>query len=175
MVEEKRRSIFTIGRLFDVLAILAIGFVLWKVFIFPRELSSSPTPAPHVTYKRLDGSTFALASQRGHIVFLDFYASWCEPCKIESPMVERYARAHPEIEVVPIDVGEPASVAARYAEKMHLGNVALDPSSTAQGYFQVNGFPTVVVVDPKGMVRASWTGLNPAIELAMSNAEKQLR
>ncbi len=90
-------------------------------------------------------------------------------------MVERYARAHPEVEVVPVDVGEPQAVAARYAEKMHLGNVALDPTRSAQGYFAVQGFPTIVVVDTQGKIRASWTGFNPAIELAMSHAEKRLR
>ena len=177
MIERAKRPIFTVARFFDVLAILAIAFVVWKIFLAPRMIKTDALaqPAPHVVFQRLDGSEFALASQRGHVVFLDFFASWCEPCRLESPMVQRYARAHPEIEVVPVDVGEPPAVAARYAQKMHLGNVALDPTSSAQGYFSVQGFPTIIVIDTQGKIRASWTGFNPAIELAMSNAEKHLR
>jgi len=177
MVEQTRRPIFTIGRLFDVLAICAIAFVGWKIFLAPRIFKGDATamPAPHIVYQRLDGARFALTSRHGHVVFLDFYASWCEPCRLESPMVEHYARTHPEIEVVPIDVGEPRLVVEHYAQKLHLGNVAMDPSSTAQGYFAIQGFPTIVVVDAHGKVRASWEGFNPAIELAMSNAEKRLR
>lgn len=177
MLEPAKRPIFTTGRFFDALVVVALAFVAWKVFLAPRMLKvdAKAQPAPHVVYQRLDGSSFALASQQGHLVFLDFYASWCEPCRLEIPMVERYARAHPEIEVVPVDVGEPPAIAANYAQKLHLGNVALDPKSTAQGYFAIEGFPTVVVVDTQGKIRASWAGFNPAIELAMSNAEKRLR
>jgi thiol-disulfide isomerase/thioredoxin len=177
MVEPAKRPIFTVGRYLDVLVVLVVAFVAWKVFLAPRmfKTDAKAQPAPHVVYQRLDGSSFALAAQQGHLVFLDFFASWCEPCRLELPMVERYAREHPEIEVVPVDVGEPSAVAASYAQKLHLGNVALDPKSTAQGFFAVEGFPTVVVVDPQGKIRASWSGLNPAIELAMSNAEKKLK
>ena len=158
-----------------MLAILAIAFVGWRIFVAPRFFRDAVYPAPHVVYHRLSGDTFALASQQGHVVFLDFFASWCEPCTLEMPMVERYARAHPEIEVIPIDVGEPPVVAAAFAQKYRLGDVALDPAASAQGYFQIQGFPTVVVIDPQGKIRASWAGFNPAIELAMGNAEKQLR
>jgi thiol-disulfide isomerase/thioredoxin len=166
-----------VNRLFDLLAIGAIAFVAWRIFVAPRALepSASAFPAPHVSYRRLHGDTFALTGHRGHVVFLDFFASWCEPCRLEMPMVERYARSHPEIEVVPVDVGEPAIVASAFAQKFHLGNVALDPTSSAQGFFSIEGFPTIVVVDPEGRVRATWPGFNPAIELAMGNAEKTLR
>jgi len=105
---------------------------------------------------------------------LDFYASWCEPCQLETPMIERYARANPQAAVVPIDVGEPAAVAAHFAQRYKLKGVVLDPSSSSQGFFQIDGFPTIVVVDPQGRIRATWSGFNPAIELAMSNAAKKL-
>lgn len=125
-------------------------------------------------YELLDGGTFSLANERGHVVFLDFYASWCEPCKLSLPLVERWHRSHPAAVVVPIDVAEPRTVAAEFARRYALQNVALDPHTTASSYFGVQGFPTIVVVDPQGDIRAKWEGLNPAIGLAMSNAEKNL-
>ncbi|MDQ2865475.1 MAG: TlpA family protein disulfide reductase [Candidatus Eremiobacteraeota bacterium] len=136
---------------------------------------ASAYPAPVVAYQRLDGGTFRLQQARGHVVFLDFFASWCEPCRLEMPLVESFARTHPEVEVVPIDVGEPRAVAAAFARRYHLNNVALDPTTSAQGLFQIQGFPTVVVIDPKSRIRANWSGFNPAIQMAMSNAERSLR
>jgi len=52
---------------------------------------------------------------------------------------------------------------------------ALDPSGSARPLFAVEGFPTIVVIDRNGFIRAKWEGLNPAIGLAMSNADGRLR
>lgn len=163
------------SRLWDLLALAVILFIGWKLLIAPRSLAAANAyPAPHASYARLDGGAFHIAQARGRVLFLDFYASWCEPCRISLPLVERYARAHPEIDLLPIDVGEPRAVADDFAAKMHLGNVALDPLSLSRGFFALQGFPTMVVIDPQGRIRATWSGLNPAIELAMSHAESSL-
>jgi thiol-disulfide isomerase/thioredoxin len=164
-----------VKRAWDVLAILAIGFVLWKVLIAPRSFNApGSSPAPHAVFERLDGGDFRIADQRGRIVFLDFYASWCGPCRIELPLVQAWAKANPTVEVVPVDVGEPRAVALTFARNNRLSNVALDPGSNSRGIFSVAGFPTVVVVDPSGDIRARWEGLNPAIGLAMTNAVKRV-
>ena len=151
-----------------------MAFVAWKIFLAPRALDTRPYPAPRIAYSKLDGGTFHISDVHGRVLFLDFYASWCEPCQLETPMIQRYARKNPQVAVVPIDVGEPAIVAADFAKRYKLKGVVLDPSSLSNGFFQIGGFPTVVVIDPQGRIRATWTGFNPAIELAMSNAQKKL-
>ena len=164
-----------VSRALDVLAILVVLFVLYKVFLAPRYLSlAGAQPAPHVTYQTLAGKPFVLANQRGRVVFLDFFASWCEPCKLSLPLVERYARAHPNVEVVPVDVGEPRSVVEAFARAKHIEHVALDPRTLSQGFFQIDGFPTMVVIDPQGRIRATWAGFNPAIQMNMAHAERTL-
>jgi thiol-disulfide isomerase/thioredoxin len=164
------------GRLFDALAVIVVAFVAWKLFLAPRALDVAKAyPAPRIAYPKLGGGTFRISDERGRVLFLDFYASWCDPCRLEMPLVQRYARAHPNVAVVPIDVGEPPFVASRYAKHFGLTGVVLDPHASSQGFFQVEGFPTVVVIDPQGRIRATWEGFNPAIELAMSNAAKKLQ
>lgn len=149
--------------------------MLWKIFVAPRAFSAAGAhPAPHAVYDRLDGGTFRIADQHGHVVFLDFYASWCEPCKIELPLVQRWRTSHPDAVVVPIDVGETRSVAAEFAKRYALRDVALDPKISSRPLFGVEGFPTIVVIDARGDVRAKWEGLNPAIGLALSHAEATL-
>jgi thiol-disulfide isomerase/thioredoxin len=172
-----RRPRFTWGRLLDALAILVILFVGWKIFVAPRAFKheAAAYPAPRIAYERLNGGTFTIESARGHVLFLDFFASWCEPCRLELPLVEAYARKHPGVDVVGVDVGEPRAVAQAFAQRYHLRDVALDPKTTAQGFFQIEGFPTIVVIDPQGRIRATWSGFNPAIGLAMNNAERTLR
>jgi thiol-disulfide isomerase/thioredoxin len=163
------------NRVWDAIAVVAIAFVLWKIFAAPRSFEPSGAhPAPDAIYSRLDGGTFKVADQRGRVVFLDFYASWCTPCKIELPLVESWRRTHPDAVVVPVDVGEPRSVAAPFARRYSLGNVALDLHSSAPALFGVEGLPTVVVIDGTGHIRAKWEGLNLAIGLALSNAENRL-
>ncbi len=169
------RPRFFLGKAIDVFAVLAVLFIAYKIFIVPRYLSVSKAyPAPRVTYATLSGAPFVLAKHRGRVVFMDFYASWCEPCKISLPMVERFARAHPEVDVIPVDVAEPAAVAASFAKSYHLQNVAIDPPGLSSGFFQILGFPTIVVIDPQQRIRATWEGLNPAIQMNMAHAEQVL-
>lgn len=164
-----------LSRVLDALAILVVLFVVYKLAIAPRFLDKTRAyPAPHVTYATLSGTPFVLAQHRGRVVFLDFWASWCEPCKISLPMVEKFARSHPEVDVVAVDEGEPRAVVEAFAKAHGMRNVALDPKGLSQGFFQLNGYPTMVVIDPQGRIRGTWPGLNPAIQLNMANAEKQL-
>ena len=166
---------FSRTRLWDLLALALIAFVLWKIFVAPRALiAAGAHPAPRAVFARLDGAPFRVADQRGRLLFLDFYASWCEPCKIELPLVESWAKQHPDAIVVPVDVAEPPAVVRAFAHQYGLADVALDPSGSARGIFSLAGFPTVVVVDPSGHIRATWEGLNPAISMAMTSAEQTL-
>lgn len=154
---------------------LIIAFALWKFLVMPRSFyAAGSLPAPHAVFQRLNGGAFRVADERGRLLFLEFFASWCEPCKIQMPLVERWSKAHRNANVVPIDVGESREAAVAYARAASLANVALDPQSSSRALFGIQGFPTVVVVDPSGHIRAKWEGLNPAIGLAMSNAQNNL-
>ena len=78
-----------LNRIWDLLALVIVLAIGWKIFLAPRMLATGTAyPAPHAAYEMLDGGTFHVTDARGRLLFLDFYASWCEPCRQELPMVE---------------------------------------------------------------------------------------
>ena len=166
----RRRNL--LSRVLDWLAILILAFATWRFVIAPRldTAKTSGVAAPAVVLPLLSGGTFEIAKARGHVVFLDFWASWCEPCKLSIPLIERYKTAHPDALVVSVDAGEPDAVASRFAHQMKMKRVALDPDLTVTHAFGVGVFPTMVVIDREGKERAKWVGFNPLIEESMARA-----
>lgn len=161
--------------IWDVLAVTVIAFIAYKLLIAPRTLRErDAVPAPNVTLPTLEQRRFSLHDYRGKVVFLEFWASWCEPCKASLPMVEGFARTHPRVLVETVDVGESRAVAEEFARTHQMSNVALDGNHLAANWFGVEGFPTMIVIDTKGMIRAKWTGFNPAVTLNMAHAEAAL-
>lgn len=160
------------SRILDGLAVLVIAFAVWKIVIAPRIYVSkkSALVAPPVVLPLMDGGTFALAKARGHVVFLDFWASWCAPCKLSIPLIERYKNAHPDALVFSVDSGEPVALASSFARAKNMKRVALDPEMTVTHAFGVDVFPTMIVIDRTGKERAKWIGFNPLIEDSMSRA-----
>ncbi len=159
----------------DALAIALVAFIAYRLLVVPRSLlESAAYPAPAIHFQTLSGAPFTLAKQRGHVLFLEFYASWCTPCRVSLPLVESFARSHPHVRVIPVDVGEPRELAAAFARQNSLSNVVIDPPALSRGFFQLQGFPTMVVIDARGRIRATWEGLNPAIQLNMAQAANTL-
>jgi cytochrome c biogenesis protein CcmG/thiol:disulfide interchange protein DsbE len=162
------------SRTLDVAVVLLIGFVAWRFLVAPRALAPASERSPRVLLAAMGGGTYELGKPSGRVVFLDFWASWCEPCRLSLPFVEGYARAHPEVDVVAVDVGEPEDVAARYARDHGIARVVFDRDGRAAALLGVVGYPTVVTIDRAGFVRAKWTGFNPAVGAAMQHARDSL-
>ncbi|MBV8749189.1 MAG: TlpA family protein disulfide reductase [Candidatus Eremiobacteraeota bacterium] len=150
----------------DVLAVAIVLVALVRFVVLPR-LHRGPVQAPPVSLATLGGGRFDLAQRHGRLVFLDFWASWCDPCRASIPMVQHFRRTHPGVDVVSVDVGEPAALVRPFAAQFKMDDVALDPDQTVAHAFGVTGYPTVVAVDQTGRVRASWVGFDPDIERAM--------
>lgn len=159
-----------VARGLDALAVLVVLFALFQFFVAPRLHENAVVPAPPIALQSLDGARRPLADFRGHLVFLDFWASWCEPCKLSIPLIERYKAAHPAALVYSIDAGENESVAARYARKANMRRVAFDPNMKASDAFGVDVFPTMIVIGRDGKEHAKWIGFNPLIGRDMARA-----
>ena len=164
-----------IARGLDVLAVAVVLFALFQFFVAPRLAATRIVPAPPVDLATLGDRRFALADRRGRVVFLDFWASWCEPCKQSIPLIQTYAKAHPEVDVVSVDVGESPALVREFVRTHPMADVALDPDETVAHAFGIVNFPTMVAVDPAGNQRAKWVGFNPDIGAVMQAAAERMR
>jgi thiol-disulfide isomerase/thioredoxin len=161
------------GRILDIAAAVIVAIALWRFLIAPNLLSKAVQRAPQVVATGTAGPIL-LGGPAGRVRFVDFWATWCEPCRLSLPLVESFARAHPDVDVLAVDVGEQPVVAQKYAHEHGIGGLAFDESGRAAAAYGVSGYPTMIVIDPKGFVRARWVGFNPAIGIAMANARAAL-
>jgi len=120
------------------------------------------TPAPEFQLPSLSGSPVALASLRGEVVVLNFWATWCPPCVAEMPSLERLHRAlGPEgLAVVTVstdeDEGELRDFVKRYSLTMP---VLLDPGGRiAAGRYRTTGYPETFVIDRTGRLVKQYVG-----------------
>jgi thiol-disulfide isomerase/thioredoxin len=113
------------------------------------------TPAVSYPVKRLDGTTDALDRYRGKVVLLNLWATWCGPCRSETPALERLykeERAHGLV-VLGVDQGESADAAAAFAREMHLTYpILLDEQQRYGRSYAAIGLPTTVIVDRRGHI-----------------------
>ncbi len=114
-------------------------------------------PAPPLTLAGTAGSPVALAALRGHAVYLNFFATWCGPCRVETPDIVALSKAYAPrgLRVVGIDVGEDLGRARSYAHDFAIPYaLAADPDShTRLPYGGGLYFPLHVFIDAAGVVR----------------------
>jgi len=159
-----------LSRGLDFLAVAVVLFVLFRLFIAPRIFSPAVSPAVPFVLPALGEGDYRFTGHPGRVVFLDFWASWCDACKASLPLVEHYAGQHPDVSVIAVDSNEPEATGARFARAEGLRSVVFDAQGRVTEAYGIVGLPTIVVVDPQGFVRAQWPGFNPAVELAMEDA-----
>jgi thiol-disulfide isomerase/thioredoxin len=140
-------------RLKDWLAALAIGIAIALVFGSFDQKPNLPDQAPSFALTDLQGDDLVLDEMLGQTVIINFWASWCGPCKQEIPDFSRFAREHPDIAVLglAVDSGELPDV-RRSAQQLGIDyTVAIADRQTVSDY-DISAFPTTVVVGPSGEV-----------------------
>ena len=115
--------------------------------------------APALRLPRLDGGgrQQTLADYRGRVVVLNFWASWCDPCRAESPLLERWQRRISSRggTVLGVDVRDVTSDARAFVRRYRLSYPMLrDREGGSQSDFGVVGYPESLVIDRKGRIAA---------------------
>ena len=112
--------------------------------------------APDFVLTTLDGREVRLSDYRGHVVFLNFWATWCGPCKVEMPAIERlyreYRRQGFTILAVSTDLEGPA-VTRPYRDALGLTfTIAHDPEAVVMRLYGVRTLPVTYLVDREGVI-----------------------
>jgi len=117
--------------------------------------------APDFSLPTLEGQTVTLSALRGRVVFLNFWATWCPPCREEMPSIERLHRELKDqgLVVLGVDVDESPKLVAKFIEDFRLGfPVVLDAGSHVFSRYGVRGLPTTILIDRQGRVVGAAVG-----------------
>jgi len=131
---------------------------------------TEPSPAPDMALETLAGEDLNLADQKGKVVLVNFWATWCAPCRKEIPdLIELHSSMESEgLMVVGIALDEEGrSVVEPYAEKMDINYpIVIDTSRSVESQFEsMYGLPTTYVVNPDGNVVKRVLGIFPVDEM----------
>ena len=118
-------------------------------------------PAPDFTLQTLDGQTLQLSDLQGQAVVLNFWASWCPPCRAEMPELEQAYQENMDqgLVVLGVNQGEQQAVANDFIQRFGLTfPVVLDQELVASRNYRVNSLPTTFFIDRNGIIRDQVTG-----------------
>lgn len=177
----KRRIILLIG------GIITFSMGLWGAlqtelpfrasytgYVIPESGLVAPevhTKAPPFTLPNLNGDTVALEEFLGQPVILNFWATWCIPCRVEMPILQRvHTEYGPDTaQIIAVNVGESAEEVQAWAEELQLSYpLLLDPQSQIAQRYHLRGQPSTYIIGPDGVISQIFHG--PVTEESLTRA-----
>jgi peroxiredoxin len=132
-------------------------------------------PAPDFTLRQIDGPNLRLGEQRGRVVLVNFWATWCGPCRVELPHLQRLSDKYRAsgFTLLAVNIDEDPAAARALAGKLGLKfPVLLDTDKKVVGAWDLNAMPATVLIDKDGRVRQVHRGYREGVE---STYEQQVR
>lgn len=137
------------------------------VYFTPAHIVNVGSPAPDFALEQPGGGTVRLSDYRGGWLVLNFWATWCGPCRAEMPLLQDLVDGKiPEADAVPggvavlaVDFDESAEAVGAYFKEMGLSlTAALDPGGRVSRQFGAYQLPLTLFIDPEGLVRYKHIG-----------------
>jgi cytochrome c biogenesis protein CcmG, thiol:disulfide interchange protein DsbE len=135
------------------LVALLLALLVWKLAQGSGKEAEIGKPAPDFTLNRVDeGGKLQLASLRGKVVVLNFWASWCYPCNQEAPTLQAAAKRWGDrVVVLGVDVNDPTSDARKFARKFKLTYPLVhDNHNVTSPKYGLTGLPETFFIDRTG-------------------------
>jgi peroxiredoxin len=118
--------------------------------------------APLFELEAADGGMVSLEDYRGQVVLLNFWATWCAPCRIEMPLLQSTFESFKDqgLVILGIDFDEPTDLVASFGDELGLTfPLLLDPGGKVQQQYKVRGYPTTVILDRDGRIQSYHIGV----------------
>lgn len=157
-------------------AILALALPVWAAADSAAD-SVAPAPAPAFTLQSTAGQQVSLAQFKGDVVMINFWASWCGPCRQEMPLLQSIYQKYKDMgfTLIGVNVEPDAKTANAWLKATPVSYPVLyDPQSKVSQLYQVQAMPTTVIIDRTGTVRYIHRGYVPGDENAYLNSIRAL-
>ncbi len=153
-----------------VLVSVLIGFVIWQLVNEPEAQVGTEEPvdnnraivATDFTLPQLNGEDYSLSQTRGKLTIINFWASWCGPCKMEAPhLQEFYEEYRDRVEIVAVNItskDKPKDAAAFAEEYGFSFPVLLDETGEVSTIYGAFAIPTTIFLNEKGEIIHEYAG-----------------
>ncbi len=145
-----------------VLALSGLWVVYTSIFLpSPAAAIQAAAPregfsAPDFTVTTYEGETIRLSELRGTVVFLNFWTSWCPPCKEEMPAIQQLHDLSPETAVLAVNLTDQDNLTdvEDFLDKVQINlDIALDKDGAISKLYQIDALPTSFFIDKRGIIR----------------------
>jgi len=160
-VSLKHRKLLKYMLFATVVVWIAVGIQHWSEDTGPIKAPADRKPMRDLTLPQLDGSTWRLSDHRGQIVLVNYWATWCEPCRQETPGLVKLAHDYQPkglaIVGVSMDEDRPATV-REFAKYFRIPYPVLMGTSFQPFASNVEALPTTILVDTQGRAAKTYVG-----------------
>ncbi len=148
----------------------------------PAQLSDDwqrlprPVEAPDFTLNALNGPPGTLSSLRGRVVIMEFWATWCGPCRMSTPSIEAIYREHKDkpVSVLLINADEDAGRIREWADNRFTATILLDSEGIVRRQYGVSGIPQLFILDKQLRIAYDKSGYGGGLEQNLRLIIKQL-
>jgi len=154
-----------------------VGAVLTLAVMSSVHAVGVQDSAPDFTLKSLEGSNLRLEEYRGQVVLLNFWASWCGPCRQEMPLLDRLHHRYEDtgFAVLGVNVEGETAPAQEIVDKTNVTcPILIDDGQKVSEMYNLQAMPSTVVIDRDGVVRYIHLGYKPGDEAKYVEVVKKL-
>ena len=160
-----------------VLSLLAVLALLFGAPVSQAAMPKVGTVAPDFVLKSSNGKNLKLSEHRGEVVMINFWATWCGPCRQEMPLLnrlhEQYRKAG--FTLLGVSVDDKPQAAQEMARQLGVGfPVLFDSEKQVSRRYDVDAMPTTLIIDREGKVRYIHRGYRPGYEARYEEQIKEL-